>query len=224
MKTNEIEIKRELIKKDIIMKKLLLLSVIIVTLTMGCAHTIAINSLIQPDAFIAKKFPYTVAVVFPNDMKAYIEHARPSSFSGSANTYNFEMGKQLCDAIFRAVQIAYENPVEPKTNPQQGEYDRIIKFGIVKSNIDVYFQSGYFSSTARANYAISITIETYDGKTMKLIRKSTVNGSGFSARDNSDVFYAEKQFAKAIEDGVKQVCDNIASLLISGFAEPKVEK
>lgn len=206
------------------MRIILPLSLIVLLIVSGCAHTIAISSSIQPDAFAANKLPYTVAVVFSNEMKSYVEHARPSSWAGSAHTYDFEMGKQLCAALFRAVQVAYENPVEPSANPQQGEYDRIIKFALQNSNIDVYFQEGFLSSSARANYSISVTIEAYEGKSMKLIQKSTVNGSGFSARGGSDAFSADKQFAQAVEAGVKQVCDNVANLLISGFAEPKAQK
>ena len=198
------------------MKKILLL--IFCILIVGCAHRVALSPNIRPNAMIANKLPSTVAVVVSDELLNYVEHARPSSWSGSAHTYNFEMGKSLCDALTRSVETAYENVMVAKTNPQAGEFDRIIKFALQNSNMDVYFQDGFLTSTGRANYSISIVMEAYNGKDIRMLKRSVVNGSGFSSRQ-SDPFSADKHFAQAIEAGLQQVSDNVANLLISGFAE-----
>src|SRR4030042_6547354 len=130
------------------MKKILLL--IFCILIVGCAHRVALSPNIRPNAMIANKLPSTVAVVVSDELINHVEHARPSSWSGSAHTYNFEMGKSLCDALTRSVETAYENVMVAKTNPQAGEFDRIIKFALQNSNMDVYFQDGFLTSTGRA--------------------------------------------------------------------------
>ena len=84
----------------------------------------------------------------------------------------------------------------------------------------MYFQEGFLTPTARADYSLSITMEAYDGETMELLQRGTVNGSGFSAK-RADEFGAEKEFVRAIEDAIQQVSDDVANLLVSGFAEPK---
>jgi len=186
----------------------------------GCVHRIALSPTINPNAFISEKLPYLAGVVFSGELRVYVQHARPSSFTGSAHTYNFEIGDSICAALTRSVETAYHNVIEVKINPARGEYDRIIKFSLQNSDMDIFFDEGFFSHTGRAKYSISIAIEAYDGKELKLLKKTVVSGNGFSSRETS-AFSASKKFAIAIENGIQQVCDNVANLLISEFAEPK---
>lgn len=164
-----------------------------------------------------KKIPKNVAVIFSSEMPTYVDSVRPSSYLGSAHTYNFELGKALCSALHRSVETVYENATLTKSIQPQDKYDRIIKFSLADSNIDVYFQEGFLTPTARASFSISVTIEAYDGSG-KILRKTTVNGNGFSSK-NADAFSANKVFAAAAESAIQQVADNVANLLISGFAE-----
>jgi hypothetical protein len=194
---------------------LVCLAVVIV----GCTHRVAVRPTIQPSALIAEKLPYSVGIVFSDEMKDYEEHVTPSS-GGTGHTYDFEIGSSLCAALRRSVETAYESVVETATQPRAAEYDRVIKFSLQNSKVDVYFQEGFLTTTARADYSLSIGIEAYDGENLDLLRRNTVSGTGFSSK-GADAFGADKSFAEAIEDGVQQVSDNVANLLISGFAEPK---
>lgn len=98
------------------------------------------------------------------------------------------------------------------------DVDKVIKFSLKQSNIDVNFQEGFFVANARANCAISVGIEAYDGKTNELVQMTTVNGSGFSSASN-DAFKASESFASAAEDAIQQIADSVSNLLVSGFAE-----
>lgn len=138
----------------------------------------------------------------------------------SAHSFDFEIGKSLCQALVRSVDMAYNNVMEAKDNPAAGEYDRIIKFSLANSNMDIHFTKGFGSRTAKANYSLSVHMEAYDGKKIKLLQKMAVNGNVFISQPASG-FTADKVFAKAIENAIQQVSDNAANLLISGFAEPK---
>jgi hypothetical protein len=202
--------------------KIRLLIIILLFLICACTHHVVLSPAITPNAFVSEKFPHSAAIVFLNELKDYIQHAKPSSYSGSAHTYVFEIGESLCSALTRSVEAAYQNALEPKTNPAKGEYDRIIKFSLQNSDMDVYFDNGFLSRTGRAKYSISIVIEAYDGRNLDLIKKSVVNGNGFSTRE-TNAFSASKKFAIAVENGIQQIADNVANLLISGYAEPKKE-
>ena len=200
----------------------LLLWIVGTMFILGCAHQVTLRTTIQPNALIAKKLPKTVAVIFSGEMPTYVESVKPSSFAGSAHTYNFELGKALCPALFRSVETVYDKVILSKSIQPQDQYDGIIKFSLANSNMDVYFQEGFLSSTAKANCSISVTIEAYDNSG-KLLRKTTVNGSGFSSK-GTDVFSANKSFAAAAETAIQQIADNVANLLISGFAEEQSGK
>ena len=200
----------------------LLLWIVGTMFILGCAHQVTLRTTIQPNALIAKKLPKTVVVIFSGEMPTYVESVKPSSFAGSAHTYNFELGKALCPALFRSVETVYDKVILSKSIQPQDQYDGIIKFSLANSNMDVYFQEGFLSSIAKANCSISVTIEAYDNSG-KLLRKTTVNGSGFSSK-GTDVFSANKSFAAAAETAIQQIADNVANLLISGFAEEQSGK
>jgi hypothetical protein len=172
---------------------------------------------------MARKISLKAAVIFSPLLKTYVESTRPSSFAGSAHEYKFEIGPALCIALRRSVETVYQTVIEIDTVSGVGQYDRVIRFSLQNSNIDVYFQSGYFTTTGRAQCMLAVSMEAYDGKNMELIGKTTVSGSGFSSRI-TNAFTADEAFAKAIEMAIQQISDNVANLLISGFAEPKVNK
>ena len=200
------------------MRKIYILLILVCFLFISCTHQIAINPTIHPHAFSAEKLPYSVGVVFSEEMRTYIQHARPSTWSGSAHTYNFEIGNSLCASLLRSVEAAYFQVFDLKSNPRKGEYDRIIKYSLQNSNMDIYFQDGFLTTSGKANYTISIMLEAFNDKSLRMLRKNVISGSGFSTR-NTDAFSADKHFAKSIETAIQQVSDNAANLFISGFAE-----
>jgi len=186
----------------------------------GCAHRITVNPNVQPSALVSRKLPYKVAVVFDPNMKNYVEHATPSTFEGSAHTYDFVVGPSLSAALLRSVEIAYENVFVADALTSVGKCDRVIKFVLQNSSMNIYFQSGFLSPTAHCNYTLSVGVEAYDANNHLLLRKATVSGRGFITKA-ANAFSADKYFAKTVEEAIQQVSDNVANLLISGFAEPR---
>ena len=118
------------------------------------------------------------------------------------------------------METVYEKVVRIDSIQPPNQYHRILKFSLINNNLDVYFLKGFLSITAKANCSISVSIEVYENSG-KLIRKTTITGSGFSSK-NIDTSSAEKTFAAAVEAAIQQVSDNIANLLISGFAEKTI--
>lgn len=194
---------------------------LLIILLAGCTQNVTIRPDIFPSAFIAEKHSYSVGVVFSNDMLTHVLHVKPSTYVGSAYSYNFELGTQLKNALYRTVESAYENPTLTNIIPSSGEYDRIIKFSLQSSVMDLQFETGFMSTSGRSTYAITVSMEAYDGSTMKLLKKSSFNGNGFMSQNNIKMGSAGKQFKTSIESAIQQLADTIANVLISGFGEPK---
>jgi hypothetical protein len=193
---------------------------ILILLVSGCAHSIAISPTLTPAAMVADKRDKTVGVIFAPDIAAYVESASPSSWAGSAHSYTITIGPAICACLLKSVEASYISVVCVEQPPSAGQFDRVLKFAMQNSSMDVYFQDGFLTSNAKSTYAVSVIMEAYDGATMTLLGRTSVSGSGFGSRA-TDAFSADKSFALTAENGVQQVCDGVANMLISGFAEPK---
>jgi len=205
------------------MRKSIFIIHFLIFIFVSCSHNVMLNPNIQPNAFSSTKSPSSVGVIFSDELKNHVETVNPSSYSGSAHTYNFEIGKPLSGALLRSVQIAYQDVLEVNTLESSEKFDKILKFTLQQSNMDIYFQEGFFTPNAKANCTLSIGIEAYDGKSNELLQMTTINGSGFSSKA-TDAFNANKSFAQAVETSIQQITDTVANLLNSGFAEQKISK
>lgn len=183
----------------------------------GCVHRAVICPTIRPSALVAEKLPYSVGIIFSDEMKNYEEHATPDS---GGHLYEFEIGSSLCRTLTRSVEATYEKVAERETQPKASEYERILKFSLQLHRLEVCFQQDYSITTAHAHYALSVGIEAYDGESLELLETNTAGGRGSSSKA-TDAMSAAETFASAIEDGIQMLSDNVANLLISGFAEPK---
>jgi hypothetical protein len=184
----------------------------------GCSHQIKLSPTLTPNALSSDPIQKSTAVYFTPDVVAYAEKTNPSSFSGSAHTYNVDIGASLTACLEKAVDVVYEPVVVVDEPPSAGEYDRVIKFSMQNSDLDVSFQEGFLSSNAKSQYTVSVTIEAYDGESMEVFGKSSVTGNSFGS-ENAGAFNASEAFRQTVETGVQQTCDSVASLLVGGFAE-----
>ncbi|MDP3182462.1 MAG: hypothetical protein Q8M54_06545 [Desulfobaccales bacterium] len=191
---------------------------IFLILLFGCAHQVTLNPTISPSSFTVKKYPYRVAVVFSPDMLELVVHATPTSFIGGGHVYDFQMGDSLCQALLRSADAAYNEVVQADLDLKEGEFDRIIKYSLANSNLNIEFTGAFTWVTAKGNYSLSVLMEAFDGQNLSLIQKAPINGSGFVSQHGNE-FTSDKIFAKAIEQGIQQVSDNAANLLASGFGE-----
>jgi hypothetical protein len=189
-----------------------------VLLSSGCAHNIMISPTLTPTALTGTKHNSSVGVYFAPDILAYSESTSPSSTSGSAHTYNVAIGQSVTACLLKAVAVAYDPVVAVATPPGSGEFDRVIQFSMQNSNFDVNFQDGFLTTNAKSQYTVAIVIEAYEGKSLTLLGKSSVTGNAFGSKQ-SGPFGSDQAFAETVETGVQQVCDGVANLLISGFAE-----
>jgi len=151
----------------------------------------------------------------------YTETARPGTQQGSAHTFEFQMGPALTNALTRSVEAAYANVFVTQSPPQEGDFERIFRFDLQSSNVRIEFVPGFFSTSAKADCIIHVSMEIADGKSFKAIQRLSVSGNGFSNKQTSGGDDAQRQFSLAIEDAIRQLTENTANLLISGVGEPR---
>ena len=151
----------------------------------------------------------------------YTETARPGTQRGSAHTFEFQMGPALTNALTRSVEAAYANVFVTQSPPQEGDFERIFRFDLQSSNVRIEFVPGFFSTSAKADCVIHVSMEIADGKSFKAIQRLSVSGNGFSNKETSGGDDAQRQFSLAIEDAIRQLTENTANLLISGVGEPR---
>jgi len=185
----------------------------------GCVQTVALNPLIQPNAFVSHKQPQSVAVVCSPGLESFVEQANPSTQSGAMVTYEIPgLGETLCDTLTRSVAVNYHSVTRPDSNPQRGQFDRIVKFDLQNSDLDIQVQdNGWSGTTNRVTYTVSVSIEGYDHD-MSLVNRSVITGNGILSRRGSSTQDVVKD---AVEMALQQLADNASNLLVAGLAEPR---
>ena len=200
------------------MTKHRLLAAALACAALACVQTVALNPLIQPSALVAHKQPLLAAVVCSPDLTGFVEQAKPSARSGATIRYRIpSMGETLCDALTRSVGSYYDTVTRPEHAPARGEFDRIVKFDLHASDLDIQEQDdGWAGTTQRVAYRVSVSIEGYD-EHLSLINRSLVTGNGLVTRRGSPL---QAVVRDAVEMAVQELADNASNLLIAGLAEP----
>ena len=185
----------------------------------GCEHKVTLAPTISPSSFIAKKYPYKVAVVFSPEMQNLVVHAKPTNpiGPGFGHVYDYQVGNSLCQALLNSADTAYNQVLQADLDLKEGEFDKVIKFTLVNSNLNIEFV-GLVLPTAKGSYSLSLLMEAFNGQNLNLLQKAPISGNGFVSQQ-ADEFAAEKLFSTAVEQGIQQVSDNAANLLASGFGE-----
>ena len=188
----------------------------------ACAHQITVNPNMHPNSFSGSKWPLSVAVICSPRLQQMTLSASPSTQLCAAHTFNFDMGESLCQALIRSVEGGYQKVTVASSVAEARGVHRVIKFSLMQNNVDVQFQEGFFTATAKINHHLTVSIESYDARTRSLIGKYTVNGAGFGSRKagcaNSS---ALALFREAVEDSMQQAVDQAANLAVSGSLEPR---
>ncbi len=187
----------------------------------GCVQTVAVNPLIQPNTFVSQKQPHSVAVVCSPGLESFVEQANPSTQSGALISYEIPgLGETLCATLTRSVGVYYDTVTRPDSEPQRGQFDRIVRFDLQNSDLDIQVQdNGWAGTTNRVTYTVSVSIESYDQR-MSLVNRSVITGNGILSRRGSSTQEVVKD---AVEMAVQQLADNASNLLVAGLAEPPRE-
>jgi len=198
---------------------------VVFALLIGCAvthpvtHPVSISSEIAPALMPTKKVPASVAVSCTEPLRSYRYHIDAIQIRKNFHSYDFAIGSALCKALLRSVGAAYTAPAQvSKAAP--GAYEAVITFALHKSQIEISFEET-LKPSARALSVFAVTVELFDGRTIRRLHSSVVDGRAFLIRALDDVSSreAEKVFAAAIEMSIQQLSDNTALLLTQWAAE-----
>lgn len=187
----------------------------------GCVGAAGISPDIQPDVAPGVKYPASAALVCSEKMQTFTERFTVPTDSRSDRqsdgSYYFKVGEPLCNALARSVGTAYGKPVVVPARPPLGSYERVFDFTVQSSRL--VLPPNFSTVSAEAiRYNLFLTMEAYDGKTMGLIKRTTVEGIGRPAGGRVWGWIREP-LVSAVEAGIQDVSTNTAQLLAAGFAE-----
>jgi len=181
----------------------------------GCTTQVEINPNIFPTALTGEKYGGTVAIFLDPELVNYEETASDPS---GLNTFNLKVGDSLTATLPRTVEAAYQNAIVTDQMVSKGEYERVIKFGILNFETHLITNRGFWVTTFKASAILTIRVEAYDGETMELIRRSAITGQGTATQGESKQTYP---FGAATEKAIRQVSNDVANLFVGGFGEHK---
>lgn len=137
----------------------------------------------------------------------------------SDGAFYFKVGEPLCSALARSVGVAYDKPVVVQERPPLGSYGRVFDFTVQNSRL--ILPPNFSTVMAESiRYDLFLTMEAYDGRTMGLIKRAMVEGSGRPAGGRVWGWIREPLLL-AVESGIQDVSTNAAKLLAAGFAESR---
>jgi hypothetical protein len=140
-------------------------------------------------------------------------------------SYTVDFRDAVVKALMGSVEASYQNVFIVNVPPVEGQYDRVIRFALqYSSKPDLKLADG-----ARASYTMTISMEAFDGKNMKLVQRTSISGYGmhtsplprFFASANDLKLAGSEALTKSIDGAIQQLSDSAANLLIGGFAEPE---
>jgi hypothetical protein len=188
----------------------------------GCVHFGKVSTNIAPTAAAPQKYPSKIAIYFTPKLLNCEVVRKPDTMYGGTHEYRYLWGPSLKAALTKSVQAAYADVVVVKDPPRPGEFDRVLGFDLARADLLVEFVPGYLSQEAKAQAAVEITMEVFDGKTMLPRQTFPVTGKGSSSKDASGfAAYASSHFTAAMERAIQQLSEIVSNLLISGAAEPR---
>ena len=196
------------------MKHGLVAMVIAITLP-ACVEHLALNPLLHPRAEVEEKLPLHAAVVCSPKLLGLQEQAKAGS--ASPVTFQVALGETLCDTLGRSVAVYYQAVTRLRSEPGRGEFDRVLKFDLKDSDLDVQVQDhGWGRLTNQATYRVSVSIQAFDAR-MKRVNRTVVSGYGTRSRGGAA---AEQVVHEAMQTAVQQLIDHTSNLLVAGLAEP----
>lgn len=183
----------------------------------GCVKTIVLNSMIQPNGFIADKSSDGAGVVCSQGLLSHTEQTNPSTQVGSAITYEFALGEPLCAALVRSVEVSYRTATRTQS-PSRGQFGRLVKFDLQSTAFDIQLtDNGWGGITSRVSFTVSVAVEGY-GPDMRLLNRSVLSGTSIVTRRGVDT---DKVVKEAAEAALQQLADNTSNALVAGLAEPR---
>jgi hypothetical protein len=198
--------------------KQLLLIPIVALVSIGCVETVVLSPTIQPNVFLDHKLPFSTAVVCDPDLLNFVEQAHPRGATESVLSYQIEIGETLCATLTRSVRVVYDSAVRRGRDPRMGEFDRVLKFTLHNSDLDIELQNNDGAEvTSRVTHTLSVSVEAYD-RELRLLSRSALTGTGIVSADGIATRDVVKEAAEA---ALQRIADGFAKLLDAGLAEPE---
>ena len=159
-----------------------------------------------------KKLPYSVAVLFSEELEKYRERwsfgIDPWLYKrGIVEPQYFSVGEGLAASLFKTVDSIFQTAkILDRSDPAVNSYNRILKFSIQRDkcgltgsggNLDINFKEisddGIRSRSSR--FDVSVVIEVYEKINVGPVNKKSITGSGIYRVDRKTVFYEGDVFS-----------------------------
>ena len=198
--------------------KQLLLVPVVALVSIGCVETVVLRPIIQPNVSMDHKLPFSAAVVCDPDLLNFVERADALGATDSTIAYQIEIGETICATLVRSVRIAYDSAVRRGRDPRIGEFDRVLKFSLHHSNLDIELQDNDGTGVrSRVTHTLSVSIEAYD-RELRLLTRSALTGTGIVSGEGIATRDVVKE---AAETALQRIADGFAEMLDAGLAEPQ---
>ncbi len=183
-------------------------------LSSACVTPVALDAAIRPALPPGERSSEKAGVVCSPDLLGHVERAHPSTLTGFANSYQFELGQPLCNALFKSVESSYRAAVRASTPYYRGEFGRVVQFALQDSSLSIAPRA---DRTTRVAYALSVVVERY-GRDLRLESRNVLSGYGLvDAPRLSDAVVKE-----VVEDALQQVANETTTLLVARIDGPRV--
>ena len=184
------------------------------SLCAACVNPVELNSAIAPSQSSSERSSEKAGVVCSPELLAHVERAYPSTLTGAATTYEFQLGEPLCNALFKSVEGSYRAAIRATTPYHRGQYARVIQFDLQNSSLSIVPRA---RGAMRVAYTLSVVVERY-GLDLKLLGRNAVTGNGLV--DCPKV--TDEVVQQVVEAALQQVTDEATSLLVARLDGPRV--
>ncbi|MBD3385915.1 hypothetical protein GF407_13435 [candidate division KSB1 bacterium] len=173
-------------------------------LSVDCAYHVGIQPKLNDLPRSEPRLDQSVAVVISQALQTRLEQGNLNAGSGSAHAFVFKIGPPLSRALLAGIENRYSDVELLSDFPNKKEYDYIIAFEFNDAKLDLYFQDGFVSTTAKAHYILSIDMSVYKGSSYQILKKEPIQAKAISSNKLGNE-NTKEVFTRALESAIEQL-------------------
>jgi len=149
----------------------------------ACSFPTAIQPSSIPAAEVApnRRINTSAYYVISDDILTWQKNVRPMGLSGSAHTWQVDLGTPTAETLRRTLDAAFTTAA-PGIAPPSMQNALNFRFDLEDADARIMFVSGFFSAVSRADVQIVIRVRVMDASGTEITR-SIVQGTGGSGVD-----------------------------------------
>ena len=197
------------------LKYMLVLLVLLVIMSTGCAYNVMLDPNIDPSANIANAIDLRVGVFIPEETQKF-----EISDNVNLTKYNFYVGLALDSIIMKSTRRVFAHVEKLDSYPTQqtiaqSNLDLVVIAKVTSGKVSLNLKQGFLQNEAAGSTSLSVQMAFYDPK---LLQVTTVVGTGIGIDSKGlGLTTGEKEYSASVESALRNLADDLINQINGNY-------